>query len=134
MAPEKKRTRATSEDSAFVGSDDDLSIASAAASDDEVDISSALTGRTNKKRKLGAGPLAPVDSDIDGDGDDAIEELIRESIAKRNTKEGAEVVKHANGGKRKKRLARDEVGEGASKSIGMLSRVDRWLCTVTYFP
>ena len=81
MAPSKKRTRAASGDSASDVSDDDFSIASAAASDDEVDISSALTGRTNKKRKLGAGPLAPVDSDIDGDGDDAIEELIRESIA-----------------------------------------------------
>ena len=119
MAPSKKRTRAASEDSASDVSDEDFSIASAAASDDEVDISSALTGRTNKKRKLGAGPLAPVDSDIDGDGDDAIEELIRESIAKRNTKEGAEVVKNAKGGKGKNKLAKGEVGGGSFQSMGM---------------
>ena len=40
-------------------------------------------------------------------------------MGKRDTTEGAEVVKHAKSGKGKDRLAKGEVGVGSFQSIGM---------------
>ncbi|KAF7973700.1 hypothetical protein HWV62_14374 [Athelia sp. TMB] len=81
-----------------------------AGSDDEIDISSALTGKkprnTGKQRAI----------DDDAGSDDALSEMIRASIAKRNVKGGAEVVKKAKG---KAKISKGEVGGGSFQSMGL---------------
>ncbi|KAI0266703.1 DEAD-domain-containing protein [Gloeopeniophorella convolvens] len=81
---------------------------------DAVDISSALTQRKAPSRK-GKGPLvlAPPDDD---DDDTDLEELIRSSISKRNTKDGTELLKNTKG---KNKLAKGEVGGGSFQSMGL---------------
>lgn len=81
-----------------------------ALSDDEVDISSALTGKQDAKRRK---------QDVDEDAD--LQEMIQQSIAKRNVKGGTEAVKKAKG---KGKMAKGEVGGGSFQSMGA-SRLSR---------
>ena len=72
--------------------------------DDSVDIFAALT---SKRRRS--------ESEDDDDNDDELGEFIRTSIAKRDIKQGTEVVKKAKG---KGKLVKGEVGGGSFQSMG----------------
>ena len=76
-------------------------------SEDEIDISSALT---RKRPRIPSKASAPNDED-----DDDLEEFIRESIAKRDVKEGTELLKKTKG---KTKIAKGEVGGGSFQSMG----------------
>ncbi|KAF8210309.1 P-loop containing nucleoside triphosphate hydrolase protein [Mycena galopus ATCC 62051] len=76
------------------------------SSDSEhIDISDALAGK--RQRTL---------PESEHDDDDDLEDLIRTSIAKRDIKNGTEVVKKAKG---KTKLAKGEVGGGSFQSMGL---------------
>ncbi|OSD06788.1 DEAD-domain-containing protein [Trametes coccinea BRFM310] len=77
-------------------------------SEDEVDISSALTG----KRPRITPRVVPQEDDED---DEDLQEFIRESIAKRDVKEGTELLKKTKG----KKIAKGEVGGGSFQSMGL---------------
>ncbi|KAJ3567177.1 hypothetical protein NP233_g6540 [Leucocoprinus birnbaumii] len=77
-------------------------------SDDGVDISSALTG---KKRKLSEQP-----EDLEDDDPEDISQFIQETIAKRDIKEGTQIVKNIKG---KQKVAKGEVGGGSFQSMGL---------------
>ena len=82
------------------------------SSDISLDISSALTGRKRRRTEEDAS-----DAEIEnGDDDLDIGDIIRDSISKRNTKEGTGVVKSAKGGRNK--LTKGEVGGGSFQSMG----------------
>lgn len=76
--------------------------------DDDVDISSALLGRREKAHR----PEVDMDDD-----DDQLQELIRNSIAKRNVKGGTELLKKTKG---KAKIMKGEVGGGSFQSMGTL--------------
>ncbi|TCD69799.1 ATP-dependent RNA helicase dbp10 [Steccherinum ochraceum] len=101
----RKRTSAPSQ------SDSDPSLSSAADfSDDEVDISSALTG---KRPKL-APTTRPFDNNEDDDED--LEDIIRMATSKANVKGGTEMLKKTKG---KAKIAKGEVGGGSFQSMGL---------------
>jgi ATP-dependent RNA helicase DDX54/DBP10 len=79
------------------------------ASDDEfnVDISRALTGKRPRK-----GPVENVPDD-----DDGIEELIHNSITKRNMKGGTEMLKKI----KSKGKSKGDIGGGSFQNMGMCS-------------
>lgn len=77
-------------------------------SDDPVDISSALTA---KKRKL---PQHPEDLGEDNDAED-FSRFLKESIAKRDIKEGTQVVRSIKG---KQKVVKGELGGGSFQSMG----------------
>lgn len=80
-----------------------------AYSEDEVDISSALTGKRPK--------VTPrVNGNGGDDDDDDLQEFIRESIAKRDVKEGTEMIKKTKG---KSKIVKGEVGGGSFQSMGL---------------
>jgi ATP-dependent RNA helicase DDX54/DBP10 len=86
---------------------------SGSGSDHSFDISSALTQRrvASQKRK------APLVSHNDGTDDDTeFEEMIRNSISRRNVKDGTELLKNTKG---KKKLTKGEVGGGSFQSMGI---------------
>ncbi|KAI0329738.1 DEAD-domain-containing protein [Cubamyces sp. BRFM 1775] len=105
MAPTKRKH------SESVESDDGYSEVSLedAYSEDEVDISSALTGKRAKITPR----LKPQEDD---DDDDDLQEFIRESITKRDVKEGTELLKKTKG---KTKIAKGEVGGGSFQSMGL---------------
>ncbi|GLB37444.1 putative DBP10CT (NUC160) domain containing protein [Lyophyllum shimeji] len=74
------------------------------SSDDEIDISHALSG---KKAKV----ARPSDS-----SDDDLQDFLQETVAKRNIKSGTEVIKKAKG---KGKIAKGEVGGGSFQSMGL---------------
>ena len=82
------------------------------SSDHLFDISSALTQRKSGLQK-NRGPLAPREDDIDDDTD--LEDMIRNSISRRNVKDGTELLKNTKG---KKKLTKGEVGGGSFQSMG----------------
>ncbi len=83
-----------------------------AYSEDEVDISSALTGKRPK--------VTPrVNGKGGDDDDDDLQEFIWESIAKRDVKEGTELIKKTKG---KSKIVKGEVGGGSFQSMGMCFR------------
>ncbi|KAI0675232.1 DEAD-domain-containing protein [Trametes maxima] len=104
MAPIKRKHAES------VDSGDDYSEVSLddAFSEDEVDISSALTGKRARVT-----PRVPVQDD-DDEGD--LQEFIRESIAKRDVKEGTELLKKTKG---KTKIVKGEVGGGSFQSMGL---------------
>ncbi|KAI0374114.1 DEAD-domain-containing protein [Pilatotrama ljubarskyi] len=104
MAPTKRKHAES------VESDGDFSEVSMedAYSGDEVDISSALTGKRPKVTPR----IAPQEDDDDED----LQEFIRESIAKRDVKEGTELLKKTKG---KAKIAKGEVGGGSFQSMGL---------------
>lgn len=82
------------------------------ASEDEVDISSALTGKKKPKHAT-----IEEDGNVSGDGDfEELEDLIRESVAKRDKKEGTKLLKKTKG---KTKITKGEVGGGSFQSMGM---------------
>ncbi|KAI0076110.1 DEAD-domain-containing protein [Panus rudis PR-1116 ss-1] len=88
-------------------SDDEGYSEVSAHSDSDVDISSALTG---KKPKLQA--HASEDEEED---DEELQEIIRESITKRNVKGGTDMLKKTKG----KKIVKGEVGGGSFQSMGL---------------
>lgn len=101
----QKRTRALDSEYEAEGSSD-------VDSADEVDISSALTGKKPKKPRL--------DEDIslfavESDDDEGLQEIIHKSIAKRNVKSGTELLKKTKG---KSKITKGEVGGGSFQSMG----------------
>lgn len=99
----------------FDDSDEDVEYSEAGSSqfsDDEVDISSALVGRRPAKarRQEKAVPI-----ECGGDDDDDLQELIRESITKRDVKGGTDMLKKTKG---KAKMTKGEVGGGSFQSMG----------------
>ena len=86
----------------------DFSIASL-DSEDEVDISSALTGKRSKATKK------TKSFEHDEEDEEGLQEFIRESIAKRDVKEGTELLKKTKG---KTKIVKGEVGGGSFQSMG----------------
>ena len=80
------------------------------SSEDEIDISSALTA---KRPKVSAKADA-LEADRSDDDDD-LQDFIRESIAKRDVKEGTELLKKTKG----KKIVKGEVGGGSFQSMGV---------------
>ncbi|TFK44727.1 DEAD-domain-containing protein [Crucibulum laeve] len=76
-----------------------------ALSDDEVDISSALTGKKPK-----------IAHNVEDDDDEGLKDFIENSIAKRDVKEGTQVMKKTRG---KAKLAKGEIGGGSFQSMGL---------------
>lgn len=77
------------------------------SSDVEMDISSALTG---KKPRLVSTSQAYLSDD-----DEDLQNVIRESVSKRDKKKGTELLKSTKG---KKKLVKGEVGGGSFQSMG----------------
>ncbi|EGN99725.1 hypothetical protein SERLA73DRAFT_88322 [Serpula lacrymans var. lacrymans S7.3] len=80
-----------------------------ALSEDEIDISSALTGKKLLRD-------APTSIEADGEDDDDLKDIIHNSIAKRNVKGGTELLKKTKG---KAKMAKGEVGGGSFQSMGL---------------
>jgi len=85
-------------------------------SDVSFDISSALTQRHARLQK-GKAPLIAHD---DTDDDTELEEMIRNSISRRNVKDGTELLKNTKG---KKKLSKGELGGGSFQSMGNFSLI-----------
>ena len=94
---------------------DGESSGSGSGSDQSFDISSALTQRRVALKK-GKAPLVSHNDDTDDDTE--FEEMIRNSISRRNVKDGTELLKNTKG---KKKLAKGEVGGGSFQSMGITS-------------
>ncbi|KAF7321363.1 ATP-dependent RNA helicase DBP10 [Mycena kentingensis (nom. inval.)] len=78
-------------------------------SDSDIDISTALTSKRRREDD--------TDDDDDVDDEHELGEFIRTSIAKRNVKDGTELLKKTKGNKGK--LAKGEVGGGSFQSMGL---------------
>ena len=74
-------------------------------SDSDVDITSALTGKKGKR----------MAEDSDGDDFEELEDLIKQSVAKRDVKEGTKMLKKSKG---KTTMSKGEVGGGSFQSMG----------------
>ncbi|KAG5648471.1 hypothetical protein DXG03_003082 [Asterophora parasitica] len=97
--PKRKRT--------YDDEDDHYSEVSATyeqdSSDDEIDISNALSGKKAKVVR-------------DDSSDDELRDFLQETIAKRDVKSGTEVVKKAKG---KGKITKGELGGGSFQSMGL---------------
>lgn len=97
MPLSKRKHSESGEDSASDFSNNEL--------DDNIDISSALTGKKQK-----------IDSEVEiSDEDEDFSVFLQDSIAKRNVKNGTEMLKKTKG---KSKLAKGEVGGGSFQSMG----------------
>lgn len=105
VSQKRKRTASSDDDSDGSG----YSIVRA-ASDEEIDIFSALAGK--KPRNTGKEKKSDFNTD---DSDDDLQQMIQESIAKRNVKSGTEVLKRTKG---KAKMTKGEVGGGSFQSMG----------------
>lgn len=102
----RKRNRDIEEDEE---SSSDFSLVQPASDDEfDVDISSALTGKRPRKDSL---------IENHPDDDDGIEELIHDSISKRNMKGGTEMLKKI----KSKGKSKGDIGGGSFQSMGMCS-------------
>lgn len=100
----RKRNRDIEEDEE---SSSDFSIVQPASDDEfDVDISSALTGKRPRKDSL---------IENNPDDDDGIEELIHDSISKRNMKGGTEMLKKI----KSKGKSKGDIGGGSFQSMGL---------------
>lgn len=79
-------------------------------SEDEIDLSSALTGKKPKK----AAQEKPA-QDEDEDDEDDLQNMLRESILKRDVKEGTALLKKTKG---RTKITKGEVGGGSFQSMG----------------
>ena len=77
----------------------------------EIDISSALTGDQARKKPNGGNNL----KESEDDDYEELEAIIRNSVVKRDIKEGTKVLKKAKG---KTKLSKGEVGGGSFQSMG----------------
>ncbi|KDQ57476.1 hypothetical protein JAAARDRAFT_156189 [Jaapia argillacea MUCL 33604] len=109
MAPKRKLQPESDDDweSSGSGSGEELF-----PSDDDIDISAALIAPNSKS----ASKVRFGDVQDDDDDDDELQEVIRDSIAKRDVKHGTEALKKAKG---KGKLAKGEVGGGSFQSMGL---------------
>jgi ATP-dependent RNA helicase DDX54/DBP10 len=82
-------------------------------SEDEVDISSALMGQKHGRGNSHASVLIGAEND-----DEDLEDIIRDSIAKRDVKGGTEVLRKVKG---KGKITKGEVGGGSFQSMGASS-------------
>ncbi|KAH9839516.1 ATP-dependent RNA helicase DBP10 [Rhodofomes roseus] len=82
-------------------------------SEDEVDISSALVGRKPAKAQRLERNSQALQDDED---DEELQELIRESISKRDIKGGTDILKKTKG---KGKMTKGEVGGGSFQSMGL---------------
>lgn len=101
----RKRTHEKDEDDAAFSLDDGVS-----ESDSDVDISSALVG---KKPRL-------QQSDHEED-DEELQEIIRQSISKRNKKGGTDMLKKTKG---KTKITKGEVGGGSFQNMGAFTNLN----------
>jgi ATP-dependent RNA helicase DDX54/DBP10 len=108
MAGGSKRKRNAGPSSRSDSDASDFEEASLQGSDDEIDITSALTGTKGKK----------AGSDLENDDFDELEDIIKQSVAKRDMKEGTKLLKKTKG---KTSFAKGEVGGGSFQSMGMCS-------------
>ncbi|KAG1900649.1 P-loop containing nucleoside triphosphate hydrolase protein [Suillus fuscotomentosus] len=100
----RKRNRDIEEDEE---SSSDFSLVQPASDDEfDVDISSALTGKRPRKDSL---------IENNPDDDDGIEELIHDSISKRNMKGGTEMLKKI----KSKGKSKGDIGGGSFQSMGL---------------
>ncbi|KAF6762983.1 ATP-dependent RNA helicase DBP10 [Ephemerocybe angulata] len=110
--PPIRRKRAPSVSSSEADYESDDSIERVEQSDDEMDvdfdISSALTGKKPKRPKA-----AQFDEEED---DDDLGDFLKNTIAKRDVKEGTQVIKKAKG---KGKVEKGEVGGGSFQSMGL---------------
>jgi ATP-dependent RNA helicase DDX54/DBP10 len=83
-----------------------------AASDEEIDISLALTYKHPKNTEK--------QREINVDSDDDLQEMIQASIAKRNVKGGTEVLKKTKG---KAKITKGEISGGSFQSMGVYYNV-----------
>lgn len=97
-----KRKRSTREKNVDLQSESEVSYEEVAASDEEIDVFSSLTGA--KKSSKGQSE-EPEDE----------EELIRESMAKKRAKDGTELLRKIKG---KTKMVKGEVGGGSFQSMG----------------
>lgn len=81
------------------------------SSDDEIDISSALTG---KRVKFGQKQIA----DDEDENSEDLESLIREATKKRDIKDGTKLLKKT---KARSKIVKGELGGGSFQSMGKLS-------------
>ncbi|TFK54460.1 ATP-dependent RNA helicase DBP10 [Heliocybe sulcata] len=79
--------------------------------DGEIDIASALVGSKRQKTAIDDGV-----GQVDEDDDEHLQDIIRESIAKRDKKGGTEVLKQVKG---KNKMVKGEVGGGSFQSMGL---------------
>jgi ATP-dependent RNA helicase DDX54/DBP10 len=105
LATTMLRKRARSEET---NSEDSSSNHSQILSDDAVDISSSLTGKRRKHVERA--------ENLEGDDPEEFSRFLREAIAKRDIKEGTQVVKNMKG---RQNMAKGEVGGGSFQSMGM---------------
>lgn len=111
-APAQEEEEPSSDFSVVPQDDSDFS-----GSEDSVDISTALAGNKKRKTSTKQKPRAGA-SAIAGDGgddDDVLQDIIRDSMAKRDVKEGTEVMKKTKG---KNKLVKGEIGGGSFQSMG----------------
>ncbi|KAI0819998.1 ATP-dependent RNA helicase DBP10 [Trametes gibbosa] len=101
MAPTKRKHTESEDDFSEVSLDEGFS-------EDDMDISSALTGKRPR--------VTPRITSLAEEDDDDLQEFIRESIAKRDVKEGTELLKKTKG---KSKIAKGEVGGGSFQSMGL---------------
>lgn len=109
--PPTKRRRDESVSSSEEGYESDNSIEMVGLSDNDdemdMDISSALAG---KRRKVRASA-----QDDEGEDDEDLAKFLKDSMAKRDVKEGTQVLKKAKG---KGKVGKGEVGGGSFQSMG----------------
>lgn len=79
---------------------------------DEIDISSALTGKHTRKKSTTA-----LGEDSEDDYEE-LEALIKDCVTKRDMKEGTKLLKKTKG---KAKISKGEVGGGSFQSMGMRS-------------
>lgn len=106
-----KRKRSSKAKDEPTSADSESGFEEVAASEDELDIFSSLTGAKKKKQKETA--KEEQSSQEDGDDDD---EVIRESMAKKRAKDGTELLKKMKG---KTKMVKGEIGGGSFQSMGM---------------
>ena len=104
VSAKRKRTELPESENDF----SDFSLAEA-DSGDEIDISSALTGKRPRVIK--------TQTFEDDEDEDDLQDFIRESITKRDVKEGTELLKKTKG---KTKIVKGEVGGGSFQSMGTL--------------
>jgi len=112
--PKKRRAPSADDVDVEVFRSSSMSDEKTSGSDHSFDISSALTLRKSASWK-GKAPLLPHDDGIDDDDDTELEEMIRDSISKRNVKNSTELLKNTKG---KKKLTKGELGGGSFQSMG----------------
>lgn len=107
LATTMLRKRARSEETNSEDSSSDISHAQD-LSDDAVDISSSLAGKRRKQVRQADG--------LERDDPEEFSRFLREAIAKRDIKEGTQVVRNMKG---RQNMTKGEVGGGSFQSMGM---------------